>query len=141
MQSSFGITNTLKMRLLLLATNVGLMLSATITIYSSVLYFVLFGAIEEAITKAPGPDVVAAKLKTDLPEIKEKKLILDELKDRQDHAAKLRATVSRAATDARAHVIHDVLLWLGAFIIFAVLRLKLGSLPRVDNTQGHTPVC
>jgi hypothetical protein len=116
------------MRILVIVSSLGMALSGGATTYATSQYFALSRVAEGIKVSAPGPDVVTPKLDALLADHKSKNLVLDELKSRREYSAVLQATLSKEVASSKTHAFYEMLLWIAAFILFAVLRVKLKTL-------------
>ena len=114
--------------MLVIVSSLGMVLSGGATTYTTSQYFALSQVAEGIAVLAPGRDIVTPKLDALLADHKDKNVVLDELKSRREYSAVLQAALSKEVASSKTHALYEMSLWIGAFIFFAVLRIKLKTL-------------
>ena len=124
-------------RTFIIISCLGVVLSIGATVYASISYLALSRSAETILGLAPGRDLVVSKFDAALMDNKDRELILNELKTRHEHSVSLHAALTRVSANSKARALEEILLWIGASIIFSVLLLRCDVLRRCEKPQAN----
>ena len=123
-----------------IASCLGVILSVSAAVYTTTQYFALVHNAKLVEVLAPSEDVIAPKIEAMLTGHENKKLILSELKARQEHNSSLHAAMTRLVADSKIRTLNGTLLLIGVSVIFAVLLIRIEASRRSEKRMTKPTV-